>query len=685
MMTRLVLAMFAALLMTAPHIGAQQSSPALEKLFASAQHKATVAGDLKGAIDDYERIVAAAGKDRAAAAQALLRMAEAYQKLGDAEAMRIYERLVREYQDQNAAASVARTRLASTPAERAGALTTERVLEIGRPHDRISPDGRYIARGNTATGNLELLDLRNGAPHVLTNDRGAAPPEHMYPLAVAFSRDGRQIAYQWYVEEGNRSVLRAVSTTSAAGRPRTIYQNPDVEFAPTDWSPDGKWIVGVARRSDRTSQIAIVGMDGTFLPLRSVEWSRTGGARFSPNSARLAFHMPATEGGFARDVYVITLGQSPKQTVVAASAGDDALLEWTPDGQALLIASDRGGTTSVWRVPADGRDGGSQYALVRSDIGVVSSLGPTRSGALYYHLMPGVSNVYVADFDQATGQLSSLPRSPIKQFRGTTGLSQWSPDGRFIVHESWRDIPAPINVTRPVIAFVSADSGEVVREVPFAVSYGSMGSLSPDGRAFITRGADLKGRSGQVRVDATTGAATVVTNACGAFPMWTRDATSFFCAGKGGLHQVEAESGRILRTIPTEGQAHSISPDGRYVITRVENVGLKRLTVATGEHRLLLQLSGSDYTFDLTGFEWTPDASAFLFYGKVKGDEGMWLVPVDGRAPHRIRLDKGLISSWRFHPTTNQVVFSVGAGRWQLEVWKLDVPSAGAAKTAAGQ
>ena len=683
-MNRLLIIAAVALL-AAAQPRAQQNTAALDKLFASAQHKAVVEGDLKGAIEDYKRIVSGAGKDRAAAAQALLRMAEAYQKLGDVEAQRIYERLVRDYQDQNAAANVARARLVSPPpAEKPGALRTERVLDVGRPHDRISPDGRYLARGNGATGNLELLDLRSGAARPLTTDGTNTDPGHMYSLAVTFSRDGKQIAYQWYIEDGNRSVLRIVSTASSGARPRTIYDNPELSFAPTDWSPDGKWIAGVARRDDRTSQLAIVGIDGTYVPLKTVEWSRAGGGRFSPDSMRLAFHTPSLEGGFARDVYVVTLDQSPKQTVVASSAGDDLLLEWTPDGQSLLIASDRGGTTSLWRVPADGRDGGSQYDLVRSDIGVVSSLGPTTSGTIYYLLMPGAANVYVADFDLATGQLSSPPRSPIKQFRGTTGLSQWSSDGRSIVHESWRDIAAPINVTRPVVAFVSAETGEVVREVPFAISYGNMGALSPDGRAFITRGADLKGRSGLLKVDATTGAATVAVTSetCGAFPMWARDAASFFCAGRAGVNQVDAESGQVLRTIRTEGNAHSVSPDGRFVITAAANVGLKRLNVATGEHQLLVPMSGSDYYFDLTGFEWTPDSRNFLFYGKVKGDEGMWLVPVDGSAPHRIRLDKGLISSWRFHPTTNQVVFSVGAGRWQLEVWKLELPSAAATAAA---
>ena len=45
----------------------------------------TVKGDVKGAIDQYKKIVAGAGANRALAAQALVRTAERYEKLGDLE------------------------------------------------------------------------------------------------------------------------------------------------------------------------------------------------------------------------------------------------------------------------------------------------------------------------------------------------------------------------------------------------------------------------------------------------------------------------------------------------------------------------------------------------------------------------------------------------------------------------
>ena len=93
-MNRLFVMCVAALLIAALQTtGAQQGTAQLEKQLARAHHKATVDGDLPGAIEEYKQIVAAAGSNRTIAAQALVRMAECYQKLGDAEARHIYERV----------------------------------------------------------------------------------------------------------------------------------------------------------------------------------------------------------------------------------------------------------------------------------------------------------------------------------------------------------------------------------------------------------------------------------------------------------------------------------------------------------------------------------------------------------------------------------------------------------------
>ena len=111
-MRRRLLLVFVAMLAAAGwQLGAaSQGTAAGDRQLAAARHKATVEGDLKGAIGLYRQIVAGANDNRALAAQALLGMAECYQRLGDAEARKIYEEILRKSGQQNAA-NVARERL----------------------------------------------------------------------------------------------------------------------------------------------------------------------------------------------------------------------------------------------------------------------------------------------------------------------------------------------------------------------------------------------------------------------------------------------------------------------------------------------------------------------------------------------------------------------------------------------
>ena len=77
-----------------------------EVLFKAAQHTEEVQGNLKAAIAQYQLVVAAG--NRALAAQALIRMAACYEKLGGGESRPLYERVVREFADQKDASAVAR-------------------------------------------------------------------------------------------------------------------------------------------------------------------------------------------------------------------------------------------------------------------------------------------------------------------------------------------------------------------------------------------------------------------------------------------------------------------------------------------------------------------------------------------------------------------------------------------------
>lgn len=559
------------------------------------------------------------------------------------------------------------------------ALRTQRVLGDGAPWDRISPDGRYLVRVDNSTANLSLIELATGKTRALTMDGRPEDPDHRFPLASAFSRDGTLVAHEWYFEIENRSVLRVISAEeNKSGTPRTVYANADVQsISPTDWSPDGRLIAAVVRRVDRTAQIGVVRVDdGVLRVLKTVDWSRVGGLRFSPDSSLLAYHRPATEGRFDRDVFVIAVDGS-RESVAAASPADDIVLEWAPDGKRLLVASDRSGSTSIWSVAGSGQTQPTSFELIKSDVGTISSLGPTRDGTLFYNMQPAIADIYVATFDSSSGQLSSPPTQPIQQFKGLNASPQWSGDGKYLAYGSKRDIPAPVNVTRLVVPIHSMGTGTTERELYPKLSYGDVGRWSPDGRQFIVRGADLKARSGIFAVDAMSGDTTLVVSGdtCDGIPFWAPDSRSFYCWAfeKQQIVQVDAATGNVLRTWRSESQGAAISPDGRYIASMdPRGLALKLLEVASGDTRTLVTVTPPARIGFMGAIDWTPDGKAVV-YGQLNEGAGMWFASIDGSAPHRINVNvERPITRWHFNPKTNQVAFTTNSTFGRLEVWKME-------------
>src|SRR2546428_719626 len=68
-------------------------------------------GKLEEAIKLYQRISQKFSSDRSLAAKALMQMGQCYEKLGDAQARKAYDQVVREYADQREVVAAARSGL----------------------------------------------------------------------------------------------------------------------------------------------------------------------------------------------------------------------------------------------------------------------------------------------------------------------------------------------------------------------------------------------------------------------------------------------------------------------------------------------------------------------------------------------------------------------------------------------
>jgi len=236
------------------------------ELLQSGVTKETVQGDLKGAIELYQKAAKEAGANRSLAAKAQFRLGAAYQKLGDDQARAAFERIVRDYSDQPEAAEArARLNAMSTPASPAPPVPSLADL--------------LAIRGRGAPGRIRQITLFDRQGRVLAMVGEPAPNGSM-----TLSPDGKRVA----VVKDAAIVVYDVAMKSL------MKLTPGPGDAQPTWSPDGRRIdpgVGRNRRPMESRR------EGTVLHQR--QWRRDGrrdhtDANFQSGNTQALFQVPET-------------------------------------------------------------------------------------------------------------------------------------------------------------------------------------------------------------------------------------------------------------------------------------------------------------------------------------------------------------------------------------------------------
>jgi Tol biopolymer transport system component len=676
-----------------PTAGARQGAAEAEKLLASAKHKATIDGDPKAAIEEYKRAFAAAGSNRGLAADALLRMAECHQQLGEAEAQAIYERVIRDYADQKDAVVMARARIA--PRAAGAPVKGDRSVWTGFDADgfgTISPDGRFLTYTDWKNGaSLAVRDLTTGTSHRLTSGGQTQ--------FSAISRDGKQVAYDWYGDvptNGGRAPyelrLARLNGTNLS-ESRRLFQNDEViGAAPFDWSPDGNWIaVGVGKK-DGTHQIGLVGVrDGALRVLKSVDWKSVNKIFFSPDGRYIVYDLEATDDRTDRHVFVTAVDGS-HETAVVAHASENTIMGWSPDGRHVLFSSDRSGSVGLWAVSVEnGRPTGAPI-LLKSDIASSWSLGLTAAGTMYVWKYASPVYVQASSIDLAAGKLSASPAS-FQKFITSRGRPAWSADGKHLAFQSCD----PLGAGPCSLWIRSMETGQL-RELKPKLGYFGFVSWSPDGRELLTGGRDLKGRNqGLYRIDVKTGNATLVAPRPlgGNSPQWGPSGTHLYYRRGASIMERDLASGteREVSSIPTPGVGgFGLSPDGRAVaFDATDASGAKSLFVmpiARGTPRPVFRPKATDQ--HIGRWDWTSDGQAIAMALR-RGDSEtreLWIVDVDSGRARKLDVDIGhwiIEDGFHIDRAGTQIAFVANAGQPGLEIRALEnfLPRRAAAKSPA--
>jgi Tol biopolymer transport system component len=558
-----------------------------------------------------------------------------------------------------------------------------------------SPDGRWLAEPDWSSGDLAVRDLSTDELHRLTAKGSWEAGPELTEISM-FSPDGRHLVYGWYSAELNHYELRILDfRVDDDGVPRgsnirTFFSSPELSpYWLWGWSPDGE-ILTTIYRPDRTNALALVGIDdGTMRVLKSFDW-REPRAVLSPDGRMLAYDFPTDEGSPDRDIHLLSTDGTRESTVLEGP-GMDRVLAWLPGDGGLLVHSQRSGSPSVWRIPMsdDGPSGSPQ--LVRSDVLRPEPLGLTHAG-FYLAVETDAPRFRSAAFDAATGRLSGTPVVWQDPYGGEIGTWTWSPDGRFVLHNSTRR-----SRDETLLVLRSAD-GDPIRNFRFDIRLTGSVRWSPDGESVFMTGIDDRGRRAIRRIRLESGEIEMIRDvgrppfSMGGQIAVAPDSRSIVLRVRapdatekppgqyrGQLVSLDLESGVETPIGPTSFLGpQEFSPDGRWLafVDTDSAETTRRLVVmpATGgEQRELFRAT------DIEAPSWTPDSRTLVFQiashteavtAELSGERSVWKVDVASGAAMRLP-DFDSIAPYgvRLHPHGRQIVFLSGERRG--EIWAM--------------
>jgi Tol biopolymer transport system component len=637
-----------------------QNSRTLESQFKAAQHRAEIDGDLPGAIEQFRKIAQTKGADRGLAAKAFLAMADSYRKLRDAEGLKIYEQIVREFGDQPEIAAAAQKQLASlrpSPSASTG-VTREITFDGTRPIPRglwgtVSSDGRYVLDTYLPT---KLRDLITGEVRELSQ-------ELMDPI---FSRDGKQIAYSGSRDDYATWELRLMKVTDNAASVKVLYTNRKVDyFQAIGWSPDDKEIAVVLYLDANTLQIGMFSIpEGKLRIVKPAmkHFDRPRTMSLSPDGKYLAFDLPVSAGNWRRDVHVLAMDSGIEQAVVTETT-NDVVMGWLPDSKYLVFASERlPGEANLYAVPfADGKTQGNAK-LVTANIGRVEPLGVTDSGALYVAVPRESQKVFsVVNFDFDTESFGSP--AVAAEYVGSDPL--WSADGKALIYS--KVLQGLGGVRMPTLAVRSSDSPQAERELdPSFKELFLLGSL-PGGDAFMALGAGFGVDTPRnlYRIDSRTAEPSSVPYSdrrdFSMKGLLAPDGTKiyYYRAGSRMLAVRDLASGQV-DNLPIGGLTDfELSPDGQYLAVNQINSGMISL----------LQTAGGPPREFVRGhvMGWAPDSRS-LFY---TSDRDVWRVSLDGHAHKVTGFSTALSLTFMSDGTSGPAGFRANPNGKQLAFWPI--------------
>jgi Tol biopolymer transport system component len=659
-------------------LAAGQAPDRAEVQLQAAIKKEVFDGDLKGAIEQYKKIVADHGGNRAVAAKALLRLGGCYEKLGRDEAQKTYQQLINDYPDQAAEVASARQKLAGlaeASREQASRPVFRKITVPGKisPGAQLSSDGTRLAM--VSGGDIWVVNLQGkvapeiaGVPERLTQGANASS------AGLTWSGNGQWIAFnENKVPTGDIYVLPA-SGGALRKVPRAV---PLLGGAPWDLglSSDGSRLAYTTWLEGRSVlQMVSVNTGETVMRFANPDAFEP---RFSPNDKHVAYvghrKWPADPLGEVRVMRLADRSDFPvteTPTLFRCPA-------WSPDGSLLAFLAhpnmDDVSVEEVWITPVleTGKAAGepTKIKLPRFAQSVAGWTADNKIGLL--STSPSRNAIYTVPL--SGGKATQV--SP----NGDTFQPQWSPDGEKIYFRWGQGDIAYVPAAGGTISVVPRSGEKVGIALPNGGNH-----ISPNGERIVWAGRKVGGEGVHLWTMPIAGGEPVqlpMKPDLDAWqPRWSPDGqwiafeserevsgdrkldeNIFIISSKGG------EPRQLTNHTDCFCELLAWSPAGDSIAYACSDSIIRIIPVSGGEPRTVLKADGLRTPHN--SLAWTLDGSRLIYSAKGQ----LWTVSTSGGEPTAISTGlEGSILAFALSPDGKSIAFNTPSAGGDMELWLME-------------
>jgi Tol biopolymer transport system component/DNA-binding winged helix-turn-helix (wHTH) protein len=506
----------------------------------------------------------------------------------------------------------------------------------------VSRDGRYVAYVNSEFGRNSVWIHQLAT----STQQRLTPPEKYSYRNLLFTADGSEL---YFVRVENSSPLGTLYRIPVLGGSAKKLRD-DIVVDNIMLSSDGGRLAFARRNREGKSEIVIANTDG--VEERVLLGQSPQFPAWSPDGELIAFSSGNAEsGGEKMGIHEVRLSDGAQREITSRKWHHVGDKSWLPDGAGLIVSA------------RDLKTAAKQLWFVAYPSGETRPLSNDLDNFIHISLTADARTLAAEQLNL----VSEIWSGPLANVAAVQKVGVWGQDGLSLMPDGRILYSALSSSTAQEVWVMNADGAER-KQLTFDSANDFGPKASPDGRhvVFVS---NRTGRHEIWRMNPHGGNLLQLTHSSGANAhSISPDGRWVIYLSSGNLFKVPIEGGEPVQICKNAVGVSSVAPDGRLIAYFDQGENFWGIAISSFQDgSVVKRFEVRSHSLNNTSLEWTPDGKALLYSASSDGVANVWAQPLNGNPAKRVT-DFKADGIFRFDVSTDGKKLICARGGWKRDI-----------------